>query len=167
MAVLKRIAQALLVILLAFTATFILMQALPGDGVLARYQNPELGLTPEQIEELRRVYGVDQPVWVQLLHYYEGLLQGDLGRSLLLGKGVFAATMERLPVTLGLSAEDAMAAMPASNEIWAGLAEHLQVFAALKSGDAGAAKQAMRQHLLAQREALRELARNPPSRIAP
>ncbi len=47
------------------------------------------------------------------------------------------------------------------------LAEHLQVFAALKSGDAGAAEQAMRQHLLAQREALRELARNPPSRIAP
>jgi DNA-binding GntR family transcriptional regulator len=41
------------------------------------------------------------------------------------------------------------------------------VFAALKSGDAGAAEQAMRQHLLAQREALRELARNPPSRIAP
>ena len=42
------------------------------------------------------------------------------------------------------------------------LAEHLQVFAALKSGDAGAAEQAMRQHLLAQREALRcELARNP------
>ena len=28
-------------------------------------------------------------------------------------------------------------------------------------------EQAMRQHLLAQREALRELARNPPSRIAP
>ena len=47
------------------------------------------------------------------------------------------------------------------------LAEHLQVFAALKSGDAGAAEQAMRHHLLAQREALRELARNPPSRIAP
>ncbi len=47
------------------------------------------------------------------------------------------------------------------------LAEHLQVFAALKSGDAGAAEQAMRHHLLAQREALRELARNHPSRIAP
>lgn len=47
------------------------------------------------------------------------------------------------------------------------LAEHLQVFAALKSGDAAAAEQAMRQHLFAQREALRVLARNHPSRIAP
>ncbi|MBS0506480.1 MAG: GntR family transcriptional regulator [Proteobacteria bacterium] len=47
------------------------------------------------------------------------------------------------------------------------LAEHLQVFAALKSGDAAAAEQAMRQHLFAQRDALRVLARNHPSRIAP
>ena len=47
------------------------------------------------------------------------------------------------------------------------LAEHLQVFAALKSGDAAAAEQAMCHHLLAQRAALRELARNHPSRIAP
>ena len=54
-----------------------------------------------------------------------------------------------------------------SGRLQQSLAEHLQVFAALKSGDAGAAEQAMRQHLLAQREALRELARNPHSRIAP
>ena len=47
------------------------------------------------------------------------------------------------------------------------LAEHLQVFAALKSGDAAAAEQAMCHHLSAQRDALRELARNHPSRIAP
>ncbi len=47
------------------------------------------------------------------------------------------------------------------------LAEHLQVFAALKRGDAAAAEQAMRHHLFAQRDALRELTRNPPSRIAP
>ncbi len=47
------------------------------------------------------------------------------------------------------------------------LAEHLQVFEALKARDAEAAEQAMRQHLFAQRDALRELTRNPPSRIAP
>jgi DNA-binding GntR family transcriptional regulator len=38
------------------------------------------------------------------------------------------------------------------------LKEHLAVFAALKAGDAGAAEQAMRNHLLQQRQALRELA---------
>ncbi|MGE4330806.1 GntR family transcriptional regulator [Diaphorobacter sp.] len=47
------------------------------------------------------------------------------------------------------------------------LAEHLAVFAALQNGDAGAAEQIMRDHLLAQRDALRELARHHPSRITP
>jgi DNA-binding GntR family transcriptional regulator len=38
------------------------------------------------------------------------------------------------------------------------LKEHMAVFAALKAGDASAAEAAMRDHLLQQREALRELA---------
>ncbi len=38
------------------------------------------------------------------------------------------------------------------------LKEHLAVFAALKAGDAAGADAAMRDHLLKQREALRELA---------
>lgn len=47
------------------------------------------------------------------------------------------------------------------------LAEHLAVFAALRRGDAEAAEQAMRDHLLAQRVALRDIARQHHSRIAP
>jgi len=47
------------------------------------------------------------------------------------------------------------------------LAEHLAVFAALRRGDAEAAEQAMRDHLLAQRVALRDIARHNHSRIAP
>jgi DNA-binding GntR family transcriptional regulator len=47
------------------------------------------------------------------------------------------------------------------------LAEHLCVFAALKRRDADAAEAAMRDHLLRQRDALRNIARNHQSRIAP
>jgi len=47
------------------------------------------------------------------------------------------------------------------------LAEHLQVFAALKSGDSAAAEDAMRTHLLRQRDALRDVARNQQSRLTP
>ncbi|CAM3982883.1 GntR family transcriptional regulator [Paracidovorax anthurii] len=47
------------------------------------------------------------------------------------------------------------------------LAEHLAVFAALQRGDAEAAEQAMRSHLLAQRVALRDIARHRHTRIAP
>ena len=46
------------------------------------------------------------------------------------------------------------------------LSEHQTVFAALKSRDCEGAEAAMRTHLLRQREALRELARNQKSRVA-
>jgi len=46
------------------------------------------------------------------------------------------------------------------------LAEHLSVFAALKSRDGEGAEAAMRTHLTRQREALRELARQRPSKVA-
>lgn len=45
------------------------------------------------------------------------------------------------------------------------LAEHLAVFAALKARDCDAAEEAMRTHLLRQREALRDIARNQQSRL--
>lgn len=46
------------------------------------------------------------------------------------------------------------------------LQEHLAIFAALKAGDAEGAEAAMRTHLIRQREALRELARQQLSRVA-
>ncbi|BCQ47648.1 hypothetical protein ERHA55_51750 (plasmid) [Erwinia rhapontici] len=44
--------QALLVG--AFTVSFILLQVLPGDAILIKFQNPDLGLSPAQIEEMRQ-----------------------------------------------------------------------------------------------------------------
>ena len=40
--VLRRLGGALLVLALAFTVAYILLAALPGDAVLARYGNPDL-----------------------------------------------------------------------------------------------------------------------------
>ncbi|MBY0411047.1 MAG: GntR family transcriptional regulator [Burkholderiaceae bacterium] len=47
------------------------------------------------------------------------------------------------------------------------LAEHLAVFAALKAHNSDAAEDAMRTHLLRQRDALREVARHQQSRLTP
>ena len=62
---LNRIGQAAIVLLLAFTASFLLLQALPGDALLIKYQNPEMGLSAEQIAEIRVLYGADAPIWAQ------------------------------------------------------------------------------------------------------
>ncbi len=96
----RRLLSALPVLLIVSLISFGLMRLIPGDPAAAI---AGIAATPAQIEQLRQDLGLDEPLWMQLLHYYEGLARGDLGRSLLLGKGVFAATMERLPVTIALS----------------------------------------------------------------
>lgn len=97
----RRLLSAIPVLLIVSLISFGLMRLIPGDPAAAI---AGVSATPAEIERLRHDLGLDQPIWMQLVDYYEGLARGDLGRSLLLGKGVFAATMERLPVTLGLSA---------------------------------------------------------------
>ena len=64
---LRRIGGALLVLVLAFTAAYVLLAALPGDAVLARYGNPDLGLTADQLAEIRAAYGADRSAIVQYL----------------------------------------------------------------------------------------------------
>jgi peptide/nickel transport system permease protein len=97
---LRRFLSAIPVLFIVSLISFGLMRLIPGDPAAAIAGT---SATPAQIEQLRRDLGLDEPLLMQLLHYYQGLLQGDFGKSLLLGKGVMAATMERLPVTIGLS----------------------------------------------------------------
>ena len=96
----RRLLSAIPVLFIVSLISFGLMRLIPGDPAAAI---AGIAATPAQIEQLRRDLGLDEPLLIQLLHYYQGLLQGDFGKSLLLGKGVLAATMERLPVTIGLS----------------------------------------------------------------
>jgi peptide/nickel transport system permease protein len=97
---LRRLLSAIPVLFIVSLISFGLMRLIPGDPAAAI---AGIAATPAQIEQLRKDLGLDEPLVMQLLHYYQGLLRGDFGKSLLLGKGVLAATMERLPVTIGLS----------------------------------------------------------------
>jgi peptide/nickel transport system permease protein len=97
---LRRLLSAIPVLFIVSLISFGLMRLIPGDPAASIAGT---SATPAQIEQLRRDLGLDEPLLLQLLHYYQGLLRGDFGKSLLLGKGVLAATMERLPVTIGLS----------------------------------------------------------------
>ncbi|MFC3996962.1 ABC transporter permease [Nocardiopsis sediminis] len=100
---LRRSGQALVVLLAAFTAAFILLQAMPGDAVMIKFENPELGLSPEQIAALRAAYGVDAPLYQQYLHTLLGFLSGDFGHSVQTGTPVRLLLAEALPHTLLLA----------------------------------------------------------------
>lgn len=98
-----RFGQALIVLWAAFTLSFVLLQALPGDAILIKFQNPDLGLSADQIAQLRLSYGADTPVLMQYVHAGVSLLKGDFGLSLQSGVPVSELLSENLPSTLLLA----------------------------------------------------------------
>lgn len=97
---LLRLAGAVPVLLLVSAVSFGLMRLIPGDPSAAI---AGLSATPAMVAQIREQLGLDQPLLQQAMHWYGGLLHGDLGRSILLGESVLGATLQRLPVTVGLS----------------------------------------------------------------
>jgi peptide/nickel transport system permease protein len=97
----RRLVGALPILLIVSLITFGMIHLIPGDPAAAI---AGMSATAEQIANIRRDLGLDQPLLSQLWDWYANLLHGDLGRSLLLGQPVVRATLQRLPVTLALSA---------------------------------------------------------------
>jgi peptide/nickel transport system permease protein len=108
--ILSRVAQAGLVLWAAFTLSFVLLQAMPGDAVLIKFLNPEFGLSPQQIAEIRSSYAADVPVVLQYLHTLRNLLHGQLGYSVHAGVAVTALLAANLPTTLLLASSGFLAA---------------------------------------------------------
>lgn len=59
--------------------------------------------TPEQLDEIRRQYGLDRPLFVQYLSYLQSVLRLDFGESLLTGDPALQTVLERFPRTLQLA----------------------------------------------------------------
>jgi peptide/nickel transport system permease protein len=97
----RRLLGAVPVLLIVSLITFGMIHLIPGDPAAAI---AGMSATAEQIANIRRDLGLDQPFLSQLWDWYAHLLHGDLGRSLLLGQPVVQATLQRLPVTVALSA---------------------------------------------------------------
>lgn len=79
---LKRILQALVVILLAYVFTFVVISVLPGDPVTNTLRNPQNGFTEDEISRIVGYYGLDRPVYVQLWESLSRFVVGDFGVSL-------------------------------------------------------------------------------------
>lgn len=101
--ILIRIWQAILVLWAAFTVSFVLLQALPGDAILIKFENPDLGLSKQQIAEIRTAYGADVPLYTQYLSSLGHVLTGQLGYSIQRGVPVVDAVAANLPATLRLT----------------------------------------------------------------
>lgn len=95
----RRLLQAVPVLLAIAALNFVILQLAPGDivDVLAG----EAGAaTPEYMAELRRSFGLDQPVWVQFIRYMTSLIRLELGFSFRQNMPVFDLIVDRLPATV-------------------------------------------------------------------
>ena len=100
----SRILQSVFVLWAAFTATFIALQLLPGDAIMIKFENPEMGLSAEQIAIIRDYYKIDEPVFIRYIDTILGYLRGDFGYSLDSGLPVLERILLAIPETLKLAA---------------------------------------------------------------
>ena len=107
-AVLKRVLYTLPVVWLVVSLVFLLIHLVPGDPV---QQMLGQGATASDISALRHEYGLDQPLLTQYVHYWRGVLHGDLGRSLRLNDSVTHLLLTRYPYTLELTVASVLLAL--------------------------------------------------------
>jgi peptide/nickel transport system permease protein len=82
--------------------TFIIVRSIPGDPVRILL-GADTRTTPEQLENIRHAYGLDQSLPIQYIKWLGQVLQGELGNSLRTKRPIVEELQLRLPVTLELT----------------------------------------------------------------
>lgn len=99
--ILKRIAQAIPMIIVISIVSFMLIRIAPGDPVTAHI-SPESSI--EDIEKIRENMGLNDNYLVQYTRWSKSILKGDFGYSYSNHRPVLKQITERIPATLGLMA---------------------------------------------------------------
>lgn len=97
----RRVVSTIPMLVLVGLITFLLIHITPGDpAAVVAGENASL----EAIEDARRRLGLDKPFPVQFWNWLLSVLSGDLGTSFTSGKPVTELILDRMPITLSLTA---------------------------------------------------------------
>jgi peptide/nickel transport system permease protein len=98
--ILRRILVAIPVLIGVLIIVFLLVRLLPGEPCTALLGERA---TAEACERFNEANGLDEPIYVQLVLYFQNVLTGDFGESIRFSRPVSQIIIERLPVTLELT----------------------------------------------------------------
>ena len=98
--ILTRLVLTVPVVWLLVSLVFLLIYLVPGDPVQMMLGE---GASPADTAALRHDIGLDLPLHTQYLHYWNGVLRGDLGNSIRLHTTVAHLISQRYPYTLALT----------------------------------------------------------------
>src|SRR4030088_1021028 len=94
--ILSRVLYTLPVIWLVVSTVFLLIHFVPGDPI---QQMLGEGAAVADIQAARHAYGLDVPLGRQYIHYWKGVLHGDLGQSIRLNQKVSKTIVQAYPPT--------------------------------------------------------------------
>lgn len=81
--------------------SFIAINLAPNSFFASGELNPNI--TPEAIEELKKIYGLDKPLYIQFFSWVYSILQLDFGISFSSGSAVKDEILSRIPITLTIN----------------------------------------------------------------
>jgi peptide/nickel transport system permease protein len=99
----KRLGLALVAIIGSSMLIFFIMRVIPGDPVSALMAQAELGLTPQEIQDMREQFGLHLPIYQQYLKWVRDVIKLDPGISLVRQTPVTADFGRAFPVTAELT----------------------------------------------------------------
>jgi peptide/nickel transport system permease protein len=99
---LSRLVAAAVMVLLATLVIFLIANTVPGDPVLSQLGDMQAS-DPAIVAEFRKKWGLDLPIWDRYWIFLRGLVQGDLGMSLVSRRPVLTDIAEYAPATIELA----------------------------------------------------------------
>lgn len=102
--VVKRLLQAIPLLILISLLTFLIINLAPGDPV-SFFVNPEKAsrLGPEYLARIKHELGLDQPLHIRYFKWFWNTVQGNLGESFFQQRSVWAILWEALPNSIILA----------------------------------------------------------------
>lgn len=97
-----RLGQLLPVVVGMSIASFLLVHLIPGNAI-ELYLGTQVSPTPEQMEELKRIFGLSGPIYEQYGRWALRILHGDMGYSLRTGQPVLPSILNALPLSAELA----------------------------------------------------------------
>ena len=95
--ILRRILQAIPMLIFISIVSFILIKIAPGDPV-ASYITPKM--SERDVEIMRHNLGLDKPVYIQYFIWLQDVLKGNFGYSLVNHRPILKEITTRIPATL-------------------------------------------------------------------
>lgn len=95
---LRRVMWGVVTVAVIIAVNFLIVKLVPGDpvsGFIGEYPAP-----PEYVAQVRKEFGLDQPIYVQFFNYFANMLQGDFGFSFANRRPVLPLILDRAQYTL-------------------------------------------------------------------